>query len=143
MVLSDTRSHDRKPLPVPDSLSEQFWNGADLGRLVIQRCTSCRRYYHPPVSWCSPCGSEDFEYEAVSGRGHVYTFTVTRDARNAVFAALQPYVVTWVELDEQEGLRIIANMPSEDVNRVAIGSKVEVFFEEIAPGRRLPQFRLV
>lgn len=143
MVLSDTRSEARKPVPIPDSLSEPFWNGADQDRLVIQRCTSCRRYYHPPVAWCAPCGSEEFTYEAVSGRGHVYTFTVTRDARNPVFGALQPYVVVWVELEEQVGLRIIANMPSEAVDRVAIGDKVEVFFEEIAPGRRLPQFRLV
>ncbi|MBO0852572.1 MAG: OB-fold domain-containing protein [Nocardia sp.] len=142
MASSNTESAPRRPLPVPDPLSERFWAGAAEGRLVIQRCAACRHYFHPPVSRCFHCGSEDFRYDAVSGHGRVDTFTVTRDARNAAFKLIQPYIVAWIELAEQDGLRLICNMPAEDLDRVAIGAPVEVFFEPVAAGRQLPQFRL-
>lgn len=142
MASTETEPPPPKPIPVADPLSKPFWDAAAQGQLVIQRCADCRRYFHPPVSLCFRCGSEDLGHEPVSGRGHVYSFTVTRDARHRAFQHLQPYIVAWVELEEQERLRLICNMPAEDVGRVAIGSEVEVFFEPIDPGRRLPQFRL-
>lgn len=131
-----------KPIPVPDSISGPFWQGAANGRLVIQSCTQCRNLAHPPVVVCHRCGSLEFAYERVSGRGRVYSFTVTRDARNPAFAAVQPYIVAWVELAEQAGLRLICNMPSVDLDRVAVGADVEVFFERLSPTICLPQFRL-
>ncbi|MEU6565204.1 Zn-ribbon domain-containing OB-fold protein [Nocardia nova] len=142
VAADDTESVPPKPIPVPDPLSQPFWNGAAQGRLVIQNCAGCRRYSHPPVSLCPGCGSEEFRYEAVSGRGRIYSFTITRDARNAAFALIQPYVVAWVELEEQSGLRLICNLPAEDLTRVDIGSEVEVFFEPVSGGQALPQFRL-
>lgn len=132
-----------KPIPVPDSVSEAFWSSAADGRLVVQRCLQCRRFSHPPAMACPRCTSMDLEYEPVSGRGRIYTFTIARDARNPAFAALQPYVIAWVELEEQPDVRMICNLPGEDSDRVAIGASVEVFFEPISGNLRLPQFRLV
>jgi len=59
-----------------------------------------------------------------------------------------------VELDEQrgaptpdEGLRLVANLVTPDFRpepeeRVAIGARVEVCFQPLAPDFALPQFRL-
>jgi uncharacterized protein len=81
----------------------------------------------------------------VSGRGFVYTFTVTHQAFHAAWAGRVPYAVATVELEE--GVRMVTDLPPEDVERVAIGLPVEVFFEdhEGTDGRRvtLPRFRLL
>ena len=133
----------KKPIPAGDDLSRHFWEAASEDRLEIQRCQNCRRYHQPPVGICPFCHSVDLRYEAVSGLGTIYTYTVTHDARTPAFAAVQPYAVVWVELDEQPRLRLISNMPGTPLDKVQIGSRVEVFFEEIEPGHKLPEFRLV
>jgi uncharacterized OB-fold protein len=49
--------------------------------------------------------------------------------------------VATVELEE--GVRMVSDLPSEDTDRVQIGSRVEVFFDDL-PGTEvtLPRFRL-
>jgi uncharacterized protein len=133
----------RKPSPAPDELTRPYWDAAAHGRLEIQRCRGCKRYHHPPTSMCFECGSEDLGFEPVSGHGTIYTYTITHDARNPAFAAIQPYAIVWVELDEQPRLRIVANMPGTPTGDLRIGAPVEVFFEDLTPSLALPQFRLV
>lgn len=140
--MQDNTPVSKKPVPVADELTRPYWEAANEGRLAIQRCQGCSRYYHPPVAICSNCHSEDLSYQTVSGKGTLYTFTITHDARTPAFAALQPYAVVWVELDEQPGLMMMTNMPDTDLKDVRIGERVEVSFEQIGPGSRIPQFRL-
>jgi len=132
-----------KPIPIPDELSEAFWSAASEHRLAIQRCQQCQAYYHPPVSLCPVCHSEDLRHENVSGRGKIYSFTITHDARTAAFEALQPYAIVWVQLEEMPGEpKLIANMPDTPIDDVQCGASVEVDFEDLAEGVSLPQFRL-
>ena len=131
-----------KPTPTPDELSRPYWLAAAEDRLEIQRCQQCGDYHHPPVAVCLNCLSEDLRYEPVSGRGVIYTYTVTHDARNPAFAALQPYAVVWVDLVEQARLRIVANMPDTPLEDVRVGADVEVYFEALDGGTKIPQFRL-
>jgi hypothetical protein len=58
------------------------------------------------------------------------------------FADLVPYVTVDVELDEQAGLRIIGRLLDGPRAPLAIGARVEVCFEDIAPGVAVPAFRL-
>ena len=78
-----------RPSPTPDSLTQPFWEAADSGRLVIQRCSQCRRYFHPPRALCPGCLTDDLAFEAVSGRDTVYSYTVTHAARHVAFAEIQ------------------------------------------------------
>ena len=41
------------PLPVPDELTKPFWEAANQGRLVIQRC----REFSDPGCYPSPSGT--------------------------------------------------------------------------------------
>ncbi len=52
-----------------------------------------------------------------------------------------PYVVAVVELDE--GPRLLANIVEPDIDRLAIGDRVEVTFEDRSDGVSLPVFRVV
>jgi uncharacterized protein len=131
-----------KPVPIPDQVSKPFWDACNEKRLVIQRCQQCKRYHHPPQPICPDCLSVDLVYEPVSGRGTINSYTITRDARQPAFIAIQPYVVAQIELEEQPELIMLSNLPSARHEDVKIGLPVEVEFEEIVPGRLIPQFRL-
>ena len=133
-----------KPVPVADILSEPFWAAAREHRLVVQRCQACARYYLPPVPFCTRCRSTQLEFEPVSGRGRVNSFTVTwTGARQAAFEAMTPYIVGFVELDEQEGLYMYTNLPGSDPHDVTVGAPVQVEFETYGDGVVIPQFRVV
>lgn len=132
-----------KPVPTPDELTQPFWDAADAQRLEVQRCTKCRHYHHPPVDICPECHTTELAFERVSGKGKIDSFTITHDARQPAFSAIQPYTVAVVELDEQPGLFMLSNIPGTDVKEIKNGMAVEVEFEEVVPGRFIPQFHAV
>jgi uncharacterized OB-fold protein len=47
-------------------------------------------------------------------------------------------VVANVELEE--GVRMMANVLTDDVDSIGIGTRVRLVYQEIAPGHKLPQF---
>ncbi len=78
----------------------------------------------------------------MSGQGTIHSFTVNHQQW---VAGTEPYVIVLVELDEQVGLRITANLrdldpaQSVDVDAVAIGLRVQVCFEQLGE-LFIPQF---
>jgi hypothetical protein len=113
-------------LPPLDSVNRPFWTGGAKGELLIQRCTACGRWVHPPVERCSVCGGE-LVTEPVSGAGTVLTFTVNFHPYNP--AVPPPYVIAIVVLDEQEDLRLPTNIVDWEPDAVRIGIRVRVLFE--------------
>jgi uncharacterized OB-fold protein len=139
--MSNAKMGSHKPIPEPDELSEPFWEAVNQRKLVIQRCQRCRFYYHPPVGVCLECHSSQLSFEPVSGNGRVKGYSITRHgARHPAFEALQPYAVALVELEEQEGLYMLSNIPNVSLERIRVGLPVSVDFEEIVPGHLIPQF---
>jgi uncharacterized OB-fold protein len=122
------------------SLSHQYWDGAARGELVIQRCRGCARWIHFPEPVCPSCGGTDFSFEPVSGQGTVETFSVIHRSFVPAFADRVPYVIAWVGLPEQAGLRVFANVTGCGPDQVAIGMAVEVCFEP-RDGRTVPNFK--
>ena len=114
-------------LPRLGGATEFFWaSGAD-GQLRFLRCQSCGYYVHPPSPICPVDLSKDLAPEPVSGRGTVHTFTVNHQPWIPGYET--PYAVAIVELEEQEGLRLMTNVvgcPPEDVR---VGMPVRVTFE--------------
>ncbi|WP_067679438.1 Zn-ribbon domain-containing OB-fold protein [Nocardia miyunensis] len=131
-----------RPVPFPDDVTEGFWDSVRARTLRIQRCGACSRFNHAPSLTCPSCGSENLSYEPVSGRGTVYSYTVLDDAPGPGFAELVPLVVVVVELVEQPGLLMVANLLGATGADVRIGAAVTVEFEEISEDCVLPQFRL-
>lgn len=131
----------RRALPVPDATTEPYWRAAGEHRLELQRCSRCGAYHHPPVPQCDRCRSLDLGWAPVSGRGLVHQRTVMHEPRVAGFEQAVPYAVVTVELEEQPGLLLTANVIDRDPGEVAIGMAVVVAFEDLEGGRSLPQFR--
>jgi hypothetical protein len=70
----------------------------------------------------------------------VYAFTVARQAFDVAFIEELPYAVALVELEEQPGLRVMANIVEIEPEEVVGGMPVEVTFEKRGDWQ-LPQFR--
>ncbi len=113
-----------------------FWEGAERGELLIQRCASCRTLRHPPGPGCPACGSLEWDGLTSSGRGTVYSYAVHHYPPIPRFEV--PNLVALVELEE--GTRVLANLREIDPDDVQIDMPVEVFFEDFE-GVVLPQFR--
>ena len=130
-----------RPVPVPTALTEPFWAAARGRKLAIQQCLPCRRYNHPPLPMCPQCHSTRLAFQAVTGRGSVYEYTIMRDYRVQGFQDAIPYACVAVELDEQPGLLVVGNLVEAPVDQARVGLPVEVTFEELGDGFLLPQFR--
>jgi uncharacterized OB-fold protein len=132
----------KKPRPVPNELTEPFWAASREHRLVIQKCTTCHYYNHPPKPACDNCMSESLEFVPVSGRGNIWSRTILHRSTVPGFDDDVPYVNIAVELDEQAGLLMITNLLDADPDQAVIGARVEVAFDKVDETITLPQFRL-
>lgn len=136
-------SPDAKPIPTPSELAAPYWEAARAGRLEIQRCASasCRRWVHFPDVRCPSCGATGLAFEPVSGRGEVATFTLVHRPFVPGFADDVPYALGWIDLEEQAGLRVFADLVEIAPGDVRIGLPVEVTFTERAGWGTIASFR--
>ena len=118
------------PWPIPQITDENgaFWTGGRDGEILINRCTSCGYWIHPPTPRCPKCLSDAVEPQAASGRGTVYSYTINRQAW--VPGLEVPFVIAMVELDDQPGLRLMTNIVDCPTEEVEIDMPVEVAFVE-------------
>jgi len=88
---------------------------------------------------CAGCGSDIIAFEPVSGRGTVETFTVVHRSFLPGFGD-EPYVLAWIALPEQPGLRVFGNITGCAPEVVRIGMPVTLWFEARSDFA-LPNFR--
>jgi uncharacterized OB-fold protein len=105
------------------------------GQLLIEHCDTCARWVHPAAGECRDCGSP-LVARAVSGLGTVFTYTVNHHPYNPDIAT--PYVIAIVELAEQSGLRVAANIVGCEPDSVTCGMPVAIQPEPGSGGA--PQF---
>ena len=132
-----------RTLPRRSPLTEPYWAACQQGVLAIQRCRACGSFVHFPEPRCPRCHAADLGFEPVSGRGTVHTYTAVHRTFAPGFADRTPYVLAWVDLVEQPGLRAFGNVLGVDPDRVRIGMPVEVCFEDLPGFGRVPNFRAV
>lgn len=102
------------------------------GRLMGSRCKACGTTAFPPRADCEQCMSGDFEFNEISGKAILHTFTKIVAAPTG-FEDATPYIVGVVDLEE--GGRALAwfgeTIHEEDI---AIGMPLQVvprIFEEL------------
>jgi uncharacterized OB-fold protein len=128
-----------KPVPATDPDSAPFWAGCREHRLLLQQCNACGAFRYPPGPLCPHCRGRESEWVQSAGRGRVYSWiVVTHPVPKEVYAADVPYVVALIELDE--GVRIASNIVGCAPADVRGDMRVEVRFDDLAPGVTLPRF---
>ena len=133
------RKDYKKPLPHVDEENRWFWEACARHELVLQKCGQCDRIRFYPRALCPACLSGDVRYLRASGRGRVYTFTVTHQNQAPGFRDELPYVMAYVELEE--GPRILTNIVETPPHEVKIGMPVEVLFENVDEELAIPKFK--
>jgi uncharacterized OB-fold protein len=120
------------PDPNPNPETEAFWDATKDGRFMLRYCTDCGKTHWYPRAICPHCFSDNSEWRQASGRGTIYTYSVTR--RTAA-----PYAIAYVTL--AEGPKMISNIVDCDFDALAIGQAVELVFKESEGGYAVPMFR--
>jgi uncharacterized OB-fold protein len=118
-------------LPTPDRESAPYWQALAEGRFLVQRCRSCLRWTWPARPICSGCHGFDLEWTEASGDGSVCSWIVTHQPYGPDLAALVPYTVALVRLDEQDDILV----PARYVGSTAIheGMRVQARTEPATP----------
>ena len=111
--------------------SEPFFAAAREGRFMIRRCRACGRAHWYPRAACPFCFGET-AWEAASGRGTIYSYSVMRRVD-------PPYAIAYVTL--AEGPTMLTNLIDCDFDGLRIGQPVEVAFAPSAGGVPVPCFR--
>ncbi|MEE6176006.1 Zn-ribbon domain-containing OB-fold protein [Mycobacterium sp. 050134] len=106
-----------------------------MSQLLLEHCDACARWVHPPTGDCRNCGGA-LAPRPVTGHGTVFTYTVNHHPYNPEIPL--PYVVAIVELAEQSGLRIAANVVGCEPDSVTCGMAVALLPELGSGGA--PQF---
>ncbi len=125
--------------PRIDEETRAFWEGCGRHELVLQRCADCGTVQHRPRALCASCLSGEIEHFVASGRGQVYTFTVTQQNNARGFREACPYVLAYVELEE--GPRLLTNVVDCDPEFVRIGMPVVADFTPPDNDLAVPRFR--
>lgn len=130
-----------KPVPIPDSISAPFFDGARQGRLMLQCCAACGKWSFPVRERCPHCFAAKLEWRQASGRGTLYTFAIMHQVMNPGFAGAVPYNIAQIDLEE--GVRMTSNVVGVPNNALKIGMKLEAIFEDVGQDVSLPKFRPV
>jgi len=128
--------------PLRDERSAAYWDAARGHQLTAARCSRCQRFVSVPEDICANCGSADpeFRFEPVSGRGVVRSWAVVH--QSFLPSVDVPFVLVDVELDDQPDLRVIARLVDGPGAVVALGSTVNVAFDDVPDGESIPVFAL-
>ncbi len=129
--------YQERPMPAPvlNPGDEPYFEAAARGQLLIKRCRSCGEAHFYPRALCPFCQSEQTEWEVASGRGQIYTFSITRRAGPI------PYAIAFVTLEE--GVTMMTNIVDCDLDSIRIGQAVEVVFKPTESGQPVPCFKPV
>lgn len=135
------------PSPRANPETEPFWEATADGQLLLRRCGECDQYYYYPRAHCPECHADTTEWVEASGRGEIYSYSITRGGVGEPYAAATPFVLAYVELEE--GPRMLTNVVGIDLEggeEPAVGQAVEVVFEDTDDDENdyaLPRFRPV
>jgi hypothetical protein len=128
------------PAPVVAPEAVPFWEATARGKLLLQRCDGCRMAIWYPRVLCPACHSQDLSWTEASGRGTIYSFTITTRGTGE-YSEAGAYVLAFVEL--AEGPKMLTNIVDCDPAVLAIGQELEVVFHDTGAGSALPRFRPV
>ena len=89
-----------KPLPIPNALSQPYWDAAHQGRLVLQCCASCNTVRHYPRLLCTKCYSDQYTWQESLAKGKIHSWTVAHHAFHVAFKEDLPYTLVTVDLNK-------------------------------------------
>lgn len=127
-----------KPLPVPDPLTQPYWDHAKAHRLAVQKCTACGDRHFPPSPVCPACLSDHQIWEVASGRATLMTWGRFHRAYWSSFKEDLPYDVCVVQLEE--GPLVVSNFVGPTSKGLHTGMALRAVFDDVTPDVSLVRF---
>jgi uncharacterized protein len=134
-------SEYKKPLPVIQSWTKQFWEGTKRHKFLIQHCEDCDTLIFYPRKFCPECWSSSLNWVEASGFGKIYSFTVTYYGLEERFSEDIPIIVVLVDM--AEGIRVMGRLINCKPESVEIGMQTKVVFKHATDEFTLFYFELV
>ena len=116
-------SEYKKPLPETQPWSIKFWEGTKQHKLLIQECKDCNAKIFYPRKFCPECWSSDLSWSEASGKGKIFTFSITMTGVEKRFSDDLLYVLALVDLNED--VRMMTNIVDCKPAAVSIGMAEE------------------
>jgi len=131
--------NERAPrmLPNPTGLSAELYAFWAKGELRLQRCVQCHTWRHPPRFRCAACGSPEVSWDLASGRGRVFSWTITHRTVDPAFEP--PFAIVVVELEE--GPRLVGSLAGIELSDLRLDLPVVVELEKVSEAIALVAFR--
>lgn len=132
-----------KTIPVPNELTQPYWDAAKAHKFVLQRCTSCKLFSAWPRVICPRCHGDEFEWAEPSGRGKIHSYTIVRQTTRPGFMDEIPFVIVNVQIDDEPTCILTTNLlvDKSEHDMLHIDLPVVVVFEDRGEVT-VPQFKL-
>ena len=117
--------------PQPNTETQEYWDAATNGKLLIQRCNDTGKFFCYPRARSPFTLSDDVEWVEAKGTGTIYSFSVMKRSKI-------PYTIAYVTLDE--GVTMMTNIVDTDFDALSIGQQVKVVFKPTDNGPPVPMF---
>jgi len=125
----------RLPSPTCNPENKLFWEAAQENLLILKFCNSCKEPHYYPRSICPHCGSNETTWVESNGLGEIYSYTVMRRGVEV------PFAMAYVKLNE--GISLLTHLTNCDFDKIRIGQKVKVIFQETQDGQKIHLFEPV
>lgn len=136
-TINDTLNIVRDP-PKWRSFSKPFWDATREKKLLIQYDKEVGKYQFFPRATSIYTGKKsNLEWQEVSGRGEIYSFTIARRARPP-FQGHEPFFIAVVKLPED--VNVMGNMVNCSIEQMKIGLKVKPYWAPLSNGTHLLMF---
>ncbi len=113
--------------------TREFWSALDEGRFLIRHCRQCQRTHWYPRAICPHCASSETGWQAASGDGIIYSYSISRTAKPQA-------AIAYVKL--AEGPTMMTSIVDSSFDDIAIGKPVRLVIRKGGDDIPLPLFTL-
>ncbi|RJG18856.1 Zn-ribbon domain-containing OB-fold protein [Massilia cavernae] len=133
---------DLMPTVAPEADDRAWWEACRRHELTVPTCSLCGLSRFPISPVCPQCFRPGMALKKVSGRGKIFSYTVQHNPPTPALAAICPYNIAIIELDDTERTHMVSNIVDATPDELAIGLPVEVVWEELQGNITVPRFRV-
>lgn len=92
--------------------SRPFWEAAEAGILLLERCDSCGLHLFPPRGVCRRCLGRSTSWVKVDGPAVLHAYTVNH---HPWAPGMKPFLIGLAELPDHDHVRLVGVMQGYDI----------------------------
>src|SRR5690606_10704926 len=110
-----------------------MWESIQEGQMRLQRCSESGHFRYPPGPMCPVSMSMEYDWEPISGKGAIVSWTVFH--RQYLPAYPAPHLVVAIRLEE--GPMMVAYMDHAELEYVKLDARVKMVYADHPDGYKI------